>query len=195
MPYMPFLDDQQPVYADENESIVFRVKDFKTLIEEHLKFPVTGLSLMTMNDDPEHLQALYEDLQPDRIWFVFASVETPEGPKTSEVFIMLRDRKLSLPKKVFLHLETFAFSQRDTAKRDIPDLTLDYIQTLERCVSDTWRVWRDLTYYLHEHKDNPDIWEIREVFKRQMDKLYRDFQNVGFLNENEERQDPFRIGF
>ena len=95
MPYMPFRDDQQPVYADEHENIVFRVKDFKTLIEEHLKLPVARLSLMTMTDDPEHLQALYGDLQPDRIWFVSRLLrllmgQKPHGkcPECSTVFAL-----------------------------------------------------------------------------------------------------------
>jgi len=195
MPYEPFREDQQPVYANEHEDIVFRVKDFKTLIEEHLKLPVTGLSLMTMVDNQEHLQALYGDLQPDRIWFVFARIETPDGPKTSEVFVMLKDKKLSLPKKVFLHLETFGLSQRNKAKQDIPDLTLDYIQTLERCVSDAWRIWRDLSYYLDRHHDNPEMKKVWGFAKQPMDGLYKGFQNVGFLNTDEERQDFFPTGF
>lgn len=195
MSYMPFNSDEQPLYADEHENILFRVRDVKTLIENHTNLSVTKLLSMGSDSDPEKLEALYGPLKPERIWFVMATLQAPEGEKTAEVFVMLKDGQLSLPHGIFLHLETFLYSHQKQAKQNIPELTLDYVQTLEEIVSDTWRMWRDLSYYLHNHKDDPSAQRIMSIFKQQMDRLYKSMQGVNFLSMGDERQDPFSTGF
>lgn len=195
MEYRPFEEDQQTVYADEQENVLFRVKDFKALIEEHIHLPVTDLSLMSLVDNPDHLRDLYGDLEPDRVWFVLATITTPEGEATSEVFVMLKKGKLSIPKKMFLHLKTFGSSARRKATEEGNPFTRDYIYTLEESVSDAWRFWRDLCYYASRHQNEPAGRDLREHFTGQLNRLYKTFQDVGFLDGKEKRHNPFPTGF
>lgn len=147
MQNMPFKSDQQPFYSDENENVIFRVKDIKKLLEEYVKLPLIECRSMGTDSDPSRLQELYPDLMPDRIWFVWAIFQAPEGKKTSEVFLMLKDGKLSFPRGVFLHLETFLVSHRRQVKQDSSDSTRDYIETLEEIASNSWRFWAILCIF------------------------------------------------
>ncbi|HLZ57108.1 MAG TPA: hypothetical protein VKR06_09190 [Ktedonosporobacter sp.] len=195
MPYMPFKDDQQPLYADEHENILFRVKDLKQRIEDSTHLPVIGLMSLGSRDDPESLKELYGDLLPERVWFVRATFQTPEGRKTSEIFVILKEGQLQFPRGISLHLETFLAPHRKQAKQDIPELTLDYIETLEGAVSDTWRFWRDLAYFLDHHHAHPFVREVlKPQFKDQLSGLYNDFKAVNFLTGSDEATDPFPGG-
>lgn len=195
MNYMPFKDEQQPIYADEHENIIFRVADIKKLIEDATQLPVTRLVSMGSNSNPTKLRELYGNLNPERIWFVQAIFQTPEGVKTAEVLVMLKDRQLSLPHRIFLHLEKFLAANRDQAKQGIPDLTLDYIQTLESIVSDTWRFWRDLTYLMDQFHADMFVKEmLKPSVKDQMEGLYKALQTVNFLMMHDREQDPFPGG-
>jgi hypothetical protein len=195
MSYMPFNDDNQPLYADENENILLRVKDLKKLIEDDVHLSVIDLKSMSVNSDPEKLQELYPALMPDRVWFVWATFQAPEGLKTSRAFVMLKDGQLSLPLGMFLHLETFLAAHRKQAKRDIPDLTLDYIETLESIIADDWRFWRDFVYFLDRHHAQLFVQgTLKPQFERQIVDLYKNFRSVNFFSTENEAIDPFPGG-
>lgn len=193
MKYMPFTDEQQPFYSDEGENVIFRVKDAKALIEKHMRLEVTNLALMGCQDDPDALKTLYEDLMPERVWFLEATFATPQGLQKAEVFLMLKNHQLSLPKKVFPRLEVFLSANREYAKQNIPPMALDYILTLEETVSETWRFWRDLLYFVDEHPDRP-ISDLVEAIRGEMNRVYKGLQRVNFLNASDEQSDPFNGG-
>lgn len=192
MKFMAFTDDQQPFYSDENEHIIFRVKDAKELIAEQMHVPVTRLLLMGSQDDPEILRELYEDLMPERVWHLEATFETPDGTKKAEVFLMLKDHQLILPKRIFPRLEVFLSAQREQAKQAIPDLALDYILTLEETTEVAWRFWRDFLYYARKHPNEP-IRDLVGAIRREMNGAYTNLQRVNFLqpHDEEELRDPF----
>lgn len=194
MKYMPFTDDQQPFYSDERENLIFRVKDAKDLIEKHMHLEVTKLSLLGCQDNPELLKGLYEDLMPERVWYLQAIFATPEGIKEAEVFLMLKDRQLSLPKKIFPRLQVFLSANRELAKQDIPPQTLDYILTLEEIISDTWGFWRKLLYSMDEHPHEP-VSELVGYIRKDMNGVYKSLQRVNFLSTSDEQpRDPFEGG-
>jgi len=56
---------------------------------------------MGSQDNPERLEDLYGDLKPERVWYLEATFGTPDGTKKAEVFLMLKEHQLSLPKRVF----------------------------------------------------------------------------------------------
>lgn len=195
MEYISFKDEQQLIYVNEEENIILRVSDIKKLIENTTQLPVTSLVSMGSDSDPVKLKEFYGELHPERVWFVQASFQAPEGVKTAEAFVMLKDHQLSLPRGLFLHLEKFLAANRNQAKQDIPDITLDYIQTLEDIVSGTWRFWRDLSYLMDQFHAERFVKEmLKPSVKDQMKRLYEAMQAVNFLTLHDREQDPFPEG-
>lgn len=167
----------------------------RILIEKEIGFPLTRFSLMSEDDNPEKMQALYPELLPERTWFVQIETRTLEGLKEGIVFVALKDNALLLPHGVRLHLKTFLAANRELAKEGVSPLTLDYIETLEDIVSDTWRFWRDLMYYLDRNHAQLFVQaEFKPRFQNDLTSLYRSLQQVNFLASSSETIDPFPGG-
>src|SRR6266699_2630020 len=145
---MENLDENKPIYASEDETIVFRLKDFIQTIERHIQLPVTEILVMGKDHYPEW-RAAETEIQPDRAWFFQVTFHTPEGDKEAEVNVGLKENKL----RVYAHsrptLKIFKEKDRERAKESVPDLTLDYIGQLEQVGVSAWLLWKQLYEYVN----------------------------------------------
>ncbi len=70
------IDDNRPIYFDE--IVVFRLKDFRQIIETHTHLKVSDFFVLDKSRFPEDY-AQQPEMQPERAWFFQATFETPEG--------------------------------------------------------------------------------------------------------------------
>jgi hypothetical protein len=173
------MDENSPIYADEIESTVFRLKDFRQVIEKHYQLRVKVLTIMSESRYPEW--AVREgELAPDRAWFFDVTFQTLEGDKGAEVEVGVKENALQVYHTPRPKLKVFRDRDRQRAKEGIPDVTLDYIEQLEQSGRMAWLLWKDVFDYLHNVPDMR-LSDVRKPFLRVLDSFYREFEKVGFL--------------
>jgi hypothetical protein len=170
---MKNMDDNRPIYSDETETVVLRVKDFKQAIEAATQLPVSELLLLDKSKHPE-LLAEESEMPPKRAWFFEATFQTDEGEKEAEAIIGLKDGVLQLYNRVRPVLKIFKEKDRKRAKEGIPELTQDYIAQLERVGVNAWVLWKDLYEYV---KDDPRL----KGLKGPMRAFRAEYEKVGNL--------------
>ncbi len=63
------MDENSPIYADETETVVFRVKDYRQVIEAHYQLPVKELVFEGESPYPEWASDQPEHFQKPLKWF------------------------------------------------------------------------------------------------------------------------------
>jgi hypothetical protein len=173
------MDENSPIYADEFETTVFRLKDFRQVIENHYQLPVKTCTFMSESQYPEW--AVREGKQaPDCAWFFDVTFKTPEGDKGAEVEVGVKENALQVCHPPRPKLKVFRDRDRKRAKEGIPNVTLDYIEQLEQSSRRAWLLWKDVFDYLHNVPDMR-LSEVRQPFLRVLDSFYKEFEKVGFL--------------
>lgn len=181
------MEDNALIYSDQTETIRFRVKDIKQLLETHTHLPVIELRLL----DKSRLEAallaeLYPTFQPDLAWYFEASFQTSEGDKACEVVIGLKDQALHLINQLRPVLKVFKEQDRKRAKEGIPDVTLAYIQQLEQVSTTAWCIWKQLYEHVSGHMADPKL----QGLKGMMRSFYDEYEKVGMLlPDNDQRED------
>jgi hypothetical protein len=178
--HMGLIDDNRPIYSDETETVVFRLKDFKQVVETHTQLKVTDFFVLDKSRFPEDY-AQQPEMQPERAWFFQATFETPEGDKEDEVVVGLKDNMLRVYSHVRPILKVFKEKNREQAKEDIPDLTYDYIRQLERAANRAWLVWKEVYDTLHNVPSSTRLTDVKDEFQKFLDYFYEEFEKVGFL--------------
>lgn len=174
------VDDNRPIYSDETETVVFRLKDFKQVVEAHTHLQVTDFFVLDKSRFPEDY-AQQPEMQPERAWFFQATFETPEGDKEAEVVIGLKDNTLLVFGHVRPKLKVFKKKNREKAKEGIPDLTYDYIRQLERAANKAWLLWKEVYDTLHNVPPSTRLADVKDDFQKFLDYFYTEFEKVGFL--------------
>ena len=173
------MDENSPIYADETETVVFRVKDYRQVIEAHYQLPVKELVFEGESPYPEWASDQPE-LQPERAWFFLATFQTPQGEKEAEVEIGVKGSVLQVYHPVRPNHKVFNEQDRKQAKEDIPDLTFDYIVQLERTGRMAWQLWKVVFDSLHNIPDHR-LKEVEKDFQKPLKWFFRDFERVGLL--------------
>ena len=177
---MGLVDDNRPIYSDETETVVFRLKDFRQVVETHTHLKISDFFVLDKSRFPEDY-AQQTEMQPERAWFFQATFETQEGDKEAEVVVGLKDNTLHVYGQVRPKLKVFKEKNREQAKEDIPDLTYDYIRQLERVGNRAWLLWKEIYDTLHNVPPSTHLTVVKDEFQKFLDYFYEEFEKVGFL--------------
>jgi hypothetical protein len=168
------MDENGLMYADEEETVIYRIKDLREALEMSYHMAVIDLIMLQENSRPDTVYT--------REWLFGVTFATPEGEQEAEILVGVKKKEtdLHIYEASRLKAKTFRANTRQLAKEGIPNLTLDYIEQLEQTGQAAWLLWHRVTEYL---RTTPSLRleDVAETFQEALNGFYREYRKVGFL--------------
>jgi hypothetical protein len=162
------------IYSNEQETRIVRIGDVIPVIETYVGLKVVEILPVRRRENVDStFNALrFPDKKPAALWWFAVTFGSPEGERATLVLVALEEQGLRVisldhPPQIIFYSEAL----RARAREEASPLTREYLDQLERALTNAHQLWKIANEYA---KDIPDLCNDLYLF-------HAEFRKVGYL--------------